>query len=192
MKTNKLIRQTAVRIDSLILTIRGHKVILDSDLASAFGTTSKRLNEQVRRNQVRFPEDFCFQLSDDEWKSLQVLRSQIATLKTGSGTGRKYLPYVFTEHGAIMAANVLHSLRAAQMSIFVVRAFVRLREAARTYRELASKIDELEQKLGKHDSDIHMIVNALRKLMEPPVKPKRQIGFRVEEPRASYTVKRKR
>jgi hypothetical protein len=187
VKTNKLIRQTAVRIDSTILPIRGQKVIIDSDLAAAFGSTTKRLNEQVRRNQERFPEDFVFQLTHKEKDEVVANCVHLQKLKFSST-----LPYACTEHGAIMAPNVLRSSRAAQMSIFVVRAFVRLREAARTYRELAIKIDELERELGKHDTDIHSIVNALRELMTPPAKPKRQIGFRVEEPSAAYSAKRKR
>jgi hypothetical protein len=105
--------------------VRGHKVLLDADLAALYGVTTKRFNEQVRRNATRFPEDFMFRLSAEEWDSL---RSQLATLKTGRGQHRKYLPLAFTEHGAIMAATILNSPRATEVSVYVVRAFVRLRE----------------------------------------------------------------
>jgi len=138
------------KVESLIFALRGMKVILDSDLAGIYGTETKRLNEQVKRNSERFPADFCFKLTQEEWRNVESLRSQNATLKKGRGRHRKYFPYVFTEHGAIMAANVLKTKRAVQMSIFVVRAFVRLREIAFANRELAEKLKELEQKVGKH------------------------------------------
>ena len=153
-----------------ITRIRGHAVILDADLAALYGVTVKRLNEQVRRNAVRFPEDFVFQLSEQEWKSL---RSQIATSK-GRG-GRRYLPYAFTEHGAIMAANVLNSAQAIQMSVVVVRAFVKLRRMALSVEALARKVDELER---RYDKQFKVVFDAVRQLMSPPPEPPRKrIGF---------------
>src|SRR5438128_4410734 len=121
------------RIESRILLVRGHKVLLDADLAALYGVSTKRFNEQVRRNAARFPEDFMFRLSAEEWDSL---RSQFATLKTGRGQHRKYLPLAFTEHGAIMAATILNSPRATEVSVYVVRAFVRLRELLASTKEL--------------------------------------------------------
>src|SRR5262249_20750310 len=135
------------RIEQTILVIRGQKVILDAELAKLYGVTTKRLNEQVRRNPDRFPDDFRFQLTAQEW---EALRSQIATLKPGRGKYRKYLPYVFTEHGAVMAANVLSSPIAIAASIQVVRAFVRLRQMFATHAELAQKLKELEAKYAEH------------------------------------------
>ena len=162
------------RIERSILLIRGQKVLLDSDLASLYGVTTKRLNEQVKRNTGRFPVDFMFQLNAEEH---DALRSQIATLKTGRGQHRKYRPYVFTEHGAIMAANVLNSPRAIEMSVYVVRAFVRLREVLATHKDLARKLEELEQ---KYDAQFKIVFDAIRELMTPPPgAPKKQIGFHV-------------
>ncbi|HEY4613086.1 MAG TPA: ORF6N domain-containing protein [Bacteroidota bacterium] len=211
MMTKK--KQPLARIESLILTVRGHKVVLDSDLAKIYGVTTARLNQQVRRNLDRFPEDFFFQIAPTEWDEIQALRSQNATLKdamrsrsvTGStqddiqalrlqnatlkkgrGKHRKYLPYAFTEHGAIMAANVLKSKTAVQMSVFVVRAFVRLRELAITHRELTEKLKELELRVGQHDTDIAAIIEAIRQLMKPPESPKRRLGFYVKEPGVRY------
>ncbi len=136
-----------------ILTIRGLKIVLDLDLARLYGVEIKRLNEQVRRNLERFPEDFMFQLTSEEYDSL---RSQIATLKRGQH--RKYLPFAFTEHGTIMAASVLNSPKAMEMSVFIVRAFVRLREILYSQKELAEKIAELENKVGDHDASINIII----------------------------------
>ena len=162
------------RIERSILLIRGQKVLLDSDLASLYGVTTKRLNEQVKRNTGRFPVDFMFQLNAEEH---DALRSQIATLKTGRGQHRKYRPYVFTEHGAIMAANVLNSPRAIEMSVYVVRAFVRLREVLATHKDLARKLEELEK---KYDAQFKIVFDAIRELMTPPPgAPKKQIGFHV-------------
>jgi hypothetical protein len=143
-KTNAIV--PLERIESRILLIRGHKVMLDSDLAELYGVTTKRLNEQVKRNRQRFPADFMFQLTSDEATNL---RSRIATSKQGRG-GRRYRPYAFTEHGAIMAASVLNSYRAIEVSIYVVRAFVKLREMLRTHKELARKLAELEKRIGFH------------------------------------------
>lgn len=136
---NKTALAAVRRVDARILYLRDQKIILDADLAELYGVTVKRLNEQVKRNLARFPSDFLFQLTRAEQ---DVLRSQIATSNNGRG-GRRYLPYAFTEHGAIMAATVLNSKRAIQMSIFVVRAFVRIREALATSRQIAVKLAEL-------------------------------------------------
>ena len=161
---------------SRIFLVRGQKVMLDADLAELYGVTTKRLNEQVKRNIDRFPPDFMFQLNAREHGSL---RSQFATSKEQSGRGgRRYMPYVFTEHGAIMAASVLDSERAVQVSVFVVRAFVQLREMLSSNKELARKLNELERKLTTHDRAITELIEAIRQLMVPPEpKKKRPIGF---------------
>jgi hypothetical protein len=161
------------RIQSRILLVRGHKMMLDSDLAELYGVTTKRLNEQVKRNQERFPSDFMFQLTSEETKNL---RSQIATPKRGSG-GRRYRPYGFTEHGAIMAASVLNTHRAIEVSVYVVRAFVKLRELLRTHKELSRKLAELEKRMEGQGEDIMTLFEAIRQLMEPPDKPSKRIGF---------------
>jgi hypothetical protein len=167
-------------IEQRIYTIRGVRVLLDSDLAALYGVPTKRLNEQYRRNRERFPKDFAFQLTAKEADSL---RSQIAT--SSSHGGRRYRPYAFTEYGALMAANILNSPRAVQMSIFVVRAFAKMREALRGTPELARKLAALEKKLTAR-LDVHeaAIVQALREVMEilnppapPPEPPRRRIGF---------------
>jgi hypothetical protein len=147
-------------------------VVLDADLAELYGVETRVLVQAIKRNLERFPKDFMFQLSHDEWN---ILRSQIVTSK-GSG-GRRYHPYALTEHGAIMAATILNSPRAVEMSVFVVRAFVRLREMLSTHKKLAAKLDELEQKLLSHDEDIALLIDAIKQLMEEPVAKKRPIGF---------------
>ena len=162
------------RIENRILLVRGHKVLLDADLATLYGVSTKRFNEQVRRNAARFPEDFMFRLSAEEWNSL---RSQFATLKTGRSQHRKYLPLAFTEHGAIMAATILNSPRATEVSVYVVRAFVRLRELLASNKDLARRLDQLERKLGSHDQAIAGLVNTIRHLMAPPEPNRRPIGF---------------
>ena len=139
------------RIESCILTFRGQRVILDRDLARIYGVETRRLNEQVKRNKERFPEDFTFQLTREEAEIWMRSRSQFATLKRGQNV--KYLPYAFTEHGAIMAANVLNSRLAIQMSVFVVRAFIKVREMAIVHRELSRRIDELERRLNDRHED---------------------------------------
>lgn len=164
-------------VERRILELRGTKVILDSDLAGLYGVETKRLNEQVKRNSERFPSDFVFQLTQEEFENL---RSQSATSSRAHG-GRRTPPYVFTEHGAIMVANVLNSQRAIEMSVFVVRAFVRLRGILATHKELASKLDELERKVGEHDEAIRALVTAIRELMSPSSKARRAIGFGAEE-----------
>jgi len=162
------------RIEGAIYLARGEKVMPDSGLAALYGVTTARLNQQVNRNIERFPEDFMFQLTNEEFKGLML---QIATSKKGRG-GRRKRPLVFTEHGAIMAANVLNSKRAVRMSVFVVRAFVKLRQTALRYKELATKITELERKVGTHDQAIASTIAAIRQLMSSPAREREQIGFR--------------
>ena len=164
-----LVRLPTERVEKAILLIRSEKVILDSDLAELYGVTTSRLNEQVKRNQDRFPEDFAFQLTEQE---LARLRSQFAISK-GQG-GRRYLPYAFTEHGAIMAATVLNSKIAVQASVQVVRAFIKLRQMLASNAELASRLSELE---NKYDAQFKVVFDAIRKLMTPPQTARKQIGF---------------
>ncbi len=159
-------------VEPQILIVRSHKIILDANLAELYSVTVKRLNEQVKRNATRFPEDFMFRLTPEETKSL---RSQFATSRAHGG--RRYLPYAFTEHGAIMAASVLNSRKAIEMSLFVVRAFVRLREMIATNRQLATKLTELEHRLNTHDTAILGLIQEINRLMMPPRRPRRQIGF---------------
>ncbi|OGP49966.1 MAG: DNA-binding protein [Deltaproteobacteria bacterium RBG_13_43_22] len=175
------------RIEEVILLIRGQKVILDYDLAEIYGIETRRLNEQVRRNVDRFPPDFMFQLTTEEFENLKS-HFAISSLTWG---GRRKLPLAFTEHGAIMAASVLNSKRAVEMSVFVVRAFIRLRSLLATHKELALKLTELENKLTLHDKQIVAIVEAIRKLMAPPVKPKRKIGFDLKEKQERYSIKKR-
>lgn len=168
-------------IEAKILFIREQKVMLDADLAELYGVETGALNRAVKRNIERFPEDFMFQLTSEEFADLRCqigisnLRSQNGTSSRG---GRRYLPYVFTEHGAIMAASVLNSPRAVEISVHVVRAFVRLRELVSTHKELSHKLDELERKVSSHDQAIAGLINAIRQLMSPSdPKKKRAIGF---------------
>src|ERR1700758_2888718 len=172
---------SAIPVESRILIFRHHRVILDSDLAELYGVPVKRLNEQVKRNRERFPADFMFRLNA---KESEVLRSQSATSKETRG-GRRYLPYAFTEHGAIMAATVLNSKRAVEMSVFVVRAFVRLREMLASNRRLAAKIDELEQRLDTHDASIQELIEAIKELMLPEPASGRRIGFQLPAGKSS-------
>ena len=164
-------------IERQIFVLRGHRVMLDRDLAELYGVELKRLNEQVKRNRERFPDDFMFRLTLEEGKAVTLSRSQIATLKRGENI--KYQPYAFTEHGAVMLANVLRSPIAVRTSIQVVRAFVNLRRMLATHEDLARKIDAIERRVGKHDVELQDVLRILRKLLEPPpVPPKRPIGFR--------------
>jgi phage regulator Rha-like protein len=194
---DKLVRYEPEDVEDKICTVRGKKVIIDFDLAEIYGVPTKRLNEQVKRNLKRFPEDFMFRLTDVEVKTWVRSRSQNATLKRGKNI--KYLPYAFTEHGAIMAANVLNSLKAIEMSFFVVRAFIKMRETLANNKAQALKLTELEKKLTKrlnvHERAIVHVLGEVRKLMasaEPsPDPPKRKIGFEVKEKAARYQVHRK-
>lgn len=153
MAGNNLIASVA-QIESRIFLIRGQKTMLDADLAELYGVETRRLNEQVRRNSERFPEDFMFQLSEEEFANL---KSQFATSSWG---GRRKLSYAFTEHGAIMAASVLNSPHAIEISVHVVRAFVHMRELVTGHKELAQKLAQLERKVGAHDKAIAEIINA--------------------------------
>jgi len=173
-------------IEQKIFLIRGQKVMLDRDLAELYGVTTTRLNEQVRRNHRRFPNDFMFQLTKEEFDNL---KSHFATSSSGWG-GRRKLPLAFTEHGAIMAASVLNTQYAIGASIFVVCAFIRLRQMLASHKELARKLMELEQHLEGHDQQIQVIFEAIHQLMTPSAKPRKQIGFQVKEHRASYSAKR--
>ncbi len=214
---------TLKTIEPLILTLRGQKVILDADLAEAYGVQTRRLNEQVKRNADRFPEDFMFQLTEAEWGNLKSqfatsssetsgslrsqivtlnteepenkgvglsrsqivttsegagLRSQIATLKRGRGQHRKYMPYVFTEHGALMAASVLNSPKAVEMSVFVVRAFVKMREQLAANAEILKRLAEIDKTLLEHNDALQVIWEQLQPLLVPPDPPKKgRIGF---------------
>ena len=165
-----------VPIESVIVSIRGHRVIPASDLARIYGVETRTLNQAVKRNQEKFPSDFMFQTTRIEAETLIRSRSQTVILKRGQNV--KYLPYVFTEHGAIMAANVLNSPHAINMSVFVVRAFVRLRHTIITHKELAAKLSELERKVVSHDGHIKSLFDAIRQLMEPPATKSRRIGFK--------------
>ncbi len=172
-------------IEKKIFLVRGQKVMLDKDLAELYGVATKRLNEQVRRNNSRFPEDFMFQISEDEYDSL---RSHFATLEKGRGQHRKYLPLVFTEQGVAMLSTVLNSERAIAVNIAIMRAFVQLREMLASNKELARKLEELEK---KYDHQFKIVFDAIRQLMSPPEKPKKQIGFQIKEPITKYRVGRK-
>ena len=163
--------------------------MLDSDLAAIYGVTTTRLNEQFKRNRQRFPTDFAFQLTAEEFAALI---SQIAMSKKGRG-GRRKAPWVFTEHGAIMLAAHLNSERAVEMSVFVVRAFVQMREVLMGNRRLAAKLAELEKRVGGHDAVIADLITAIRKLLEAPPeeKQKREIGFHMRETSPPYRFSRR-
>jgi hypothetical protein len=187
--------------DPLILTIRGQKVVLDIELARIYGVTTKVFNQAVKRNKRKFPADFMFQLTVEEYENLrpQIVTSRSDTnrsqIVTGSQKHRnpRYLPYVFTEHGAVMAANILRSERAIQMSVFVVRAFVRMRQMLVEQQGLARKLAELEKeltaRLDVHEAAINEMLRQVRRLLSAPPEPetpKKRIGFLVEEPHVPY------
>ncbi len=178
MKMNKLVPKEIV--ESYILFLRNQKVIVDADLARLYGVTTKVINQAVKRNHDRFPDDFVFQLTSEEKNELVTNCDRFERLKHSSS-----LPFAFTEHGAVMAANLLNSPIAIQARIQVVRVFVRLREIISTHKELSRKFEELEK---KYDYQFKIVFDAIRDLMKPVDKPKRQIGFRVEEPRIGYRV----
>ena len=176
-------------IESLILNLRGQKVILDADLAELYDVPTKRLNEQVKRNADRFPEDFLFQLTPEEAEELQRSRSQIATaspdgspmrsqIATASKRNIRHRPRAFTEHGAIMAATILNSPEAVAMSVFVVRAFLQMREQLAANAAILKRLAEIDKSLLEHDSALRTIWTKLQPLLAPPPeKPKRRIGF---------------
>jgi ORF6N domain-containing protein len=163
----------ARKVDSKIFALRGQRVILDTDLAELYGVQVRHLNQQAKRNAKRFPPAFRFQLSAHE---LKILKSQNVISSEGHG-GARYRPYVFTEHGAIMAATVLNSERAIEMSVFVVLAFVRMRRAIAGNRHILTKLAELERRLESHDAEIQDLMDAIRELMSPEEPQRRRIGF---------------
>lgn len=167
--------QTVVQkdVESRILVIRGHRVMLDKDLAYLYQVDPRALRQQVKRNNDRFPSDFMFQLTERE---VRYVVSQNVTPSMSYFGG--YLPYAFTEQGVAMLSGVLHSKRAAQVNIAIMRAFVKLRDILATHKELVAKLRELEAKISKHDTDIGTIFEAIRQLMTPPPEPpRRRIGF---------------
>ena len=173
LRRSSLPRTAAVSIALPILILRHQRVILDTALAELYKIPVKRLNEQTKRNRKRFPADFMFQLTARENRSL---RSQFATSNIGRG-GRRSLPFAFTEHGAIMAATVVNSDQAVEMSVFVVRAFVRLRQALVANKDLATRLEILEKHLETHDDAIEEIIQVINRLMEPPPRRPKKIGF---------------
>jgi hypothetical protein len=191
----EMVAYTTDDITTLIVTIRGKRVILDRDLAALYGIPTFRFNEAVKRNRNRFPEDFMFRLTGDE---VARLTSQFAMSKSRRG-GRRTLPYAFTEHGTVMAANILRSPKAIQMSVFVVRAFIRMRQMLIEQRGLARKLSELGKeltaRLDVHETAINEIFTQIKRLLSPtsePETPKKRIGFLVEEPKVPYITKRRR
>ena len=165
----------AERIEQRILLIRGHKVMLDRDLAKLYGVTTFNLNKAVKRNLDRFPDDFMFQL---DFQEVRGLIFQLGISKTEGRGGRRHLPYAFTEQGVAMLSSVLKSKRAVQVNVAVMRAFVRLRQVLSSNKELANKLAELERKLESHDGHIRSLFDAIRQLMTPPDPTPRRIGFR--------------
>jgi len=162
-------------VDGIIRTVRKQRVILDTDLAALYGVQTFRFNEAVKRNISRFPEDFRFQLTREE---AEALTSQFAILKTGRGQHRKYLPWAFTEHGALMAANILNSPRAVAMSVYVIRAFIRLREELAANTTLEKRLAVIEKTLVSHDSALRDVIQKIRPmLLPPPDPPRKRIGF---------------
>jgi DNA-binding PadR family transcriptional regulator len=174
------------RVAQSIRWIRGQKVLLDSDLAALYGVTTGNLNKAVSRNRDRFPLDFMFQVSAEEAEDLifQIGRSK------GRG-GRRHRSYAFTEQGIAMLSSVLNSDRAIRVNIAIMRAFVKLRQMLETDRELARKFSELERRVGKHDQEIAAILEAIRQLMTPPEKPRREVGFHVRENAARYRIRKR-
>jgi hypothetical protein len=182
-------------VEEIILTVRGERVILDHDLARLYGVTTKALNQAVQRNPERFPSDFVFRLN---YQEVTGLRSQSVTSNvtadrsrsvTGLRGGRRYLPHAFTEHGALMAANVLRSPRAVEMSVFVVRAFIRLRRSLAGQADISRRLDDLEK---RYDAQFKVVFDAIRALMAEPEPRRRAIGFRVEDRRPAYRTRRPR
>lgn len=173
-KKNELTPVSAELIESQIYIVRGQRVMLDADLAKLYGVPTKAFNQAVQRNAQRFPEDFSFRLTQQEFTNL---RSQIVTSSLGHG-GRRYLPRVFTEHGVAMLSSVLNSRTAIRVNIEIMRAFVRLRRLLATPGELAAQIQKLAETVQLHDDQIKVITEVLRKLMEPPPQPpKGRFGF---------------
>ena len=178
-KTNRKVQKAEVIslevIERRIVALRGHRVLLDRDLATLYGVETRTLNQAVKRNVDRFPADFMFRSTPAEAADNSRSRSQSVILKRGENS--KYLPYVFTEHGAVMLANVLKSPSAVRASIQVVRAFVRMRQRMVTHEVLAKQIGKLAVKVGEHDLELQRVFLTLRKMLDPPKLPKRKIGF---------------
>ena len=171
-------------IEKKILLLRGQKVILDKDLATLYGVETFNLNKAVKRNLDRFPSDFMFQLLEGEFKNL-IFQDGISSGAQWGGIRK--LPYAFTEQGVAMLSSVLRSKKATQVNIEIMRAFVKLRELLSTHKDLARKLEEIEK---KYDSQFRIVFEAIRKLMLPQEKPKRQIGFKVEERKVKYVVRK--
>jgi hypothetical protein len=192
----------AEQIALRIRHFRGEKVLLDFDLAALYDVETRILNQAVRRNADRFPADFMFQLTSDEAEKLsQVVTPSVAghdvsnssqiVMSSGKYRGKRYRPYAFTEQGVAMLSSVLNSESAVKLNIAIMRAFVQLRRALEANRELARKFSELERRIDKHDSEIAAILEAIRQLMAPPAKPRREIGFHVREEAARYRTNKR-
>jgi hypothetical protein len=188
------------QIAQSIYFLRGQKMMLDFDLAALYGVETRILNQAVKRNARRFPSDFMFQLSEEETERIshfvipspqgpskkKAPNSSQFVMSSHKYRGKRYRPYAFTEQGVAMLSSVLKSERAVKVNIAIMRAFVRLREALETNRELARKFAELDERVGKHDKEIGAIIDVIRQLMAPPEKPRREIGFHVRERAARY------
>jgi hypothetical protein len=172
----------AERIDNAILEIRGERVMLDVDLAEVYGVTTRRLKEQVRRNRERFPEGFMFELTLDEKDELVAKCDRLAALRHSSSR-----PYAFTEHGTVMLASVLRSKRAVDVSVFVVRAFIRMRRMLADQRQFAIKLAELERKLATHDRSFQVVFATIKQLMQPLQPKKKRIGFITDDDKPGQT-----
>jgi hypothetical protein len=185
--TSKQLRIPAERIEKAILLVRGQKVMLDRDLAVLYGVETRALNQAVKRNRDRFPDDFMFELTRDEIRNISQSVICSSTMKHAKNA------YAFTEQGVAMLSSVLHSKRAVQVNIEIMRVFVRLREMMATHKELAFKLIELEERLEGHDEQIQNIFEAIRQLMTPPDPPRKRIGFEAKEAAAPYgmAVKKK-
>jgi hypothetical protein len=170
------------RLDSAILEIRGERVMLDYDLAAIYGVTTKALNQAVKRNRDRFPADFVFELTLNEKDELVTNCDRLAALKHSSS-----IPYAFTEHGAVMLASILKSKRAVEVSVFVVRAFIRMRRMLADQRRFAIKLAELESKSAAHDKNFQIVFAAIKQLMQPPEPKKKRIGFVTDDDRSGQT-----
>lgn len=159
---------------SKIYLIRNQKVMLDIDLAALYQVETGRLNEQVKRNADRFPDDFMFQLTDEEWESL---RSQIANSKKGRG-GRRYAPFAFTEHGVLMLSSVLNSERAIQVNIQIMRIYTKFKGMLLDHKDILLKLEKLEKKVSKHDENFKVVFSYLKELLNPKTEPMRKIGYK--------------
>jgi hypothetical protein len=184
MKTSQLIPVEI--IEQRIFFLRKQKILLDKDLASLYGVQTRDLNKAVKRNIERFPDDFMFQLTKEEFQGLMF---HFGTSKKG---GTRKLPYAFTEQGVAMLSSVLHSSRAIQVNIIIMRVFVKIRQIFIKHKDLELKLMDLENKVEKHDIAIQSIFEVIRQLVTPPEKPKRPIGFRIEEPRPIYRISKKK